>query len=259
MMPHAVAAPPIDRHVVRDFAPGSQAVGSPVMDILVHRGDPQAKQSWRAREIEVLEDERRRLARDLHDEAGHRLTAVVLKLDAVAQQYGDDAELRESLDAARHLICECAAGLHEVAFNLRPSILADLGLLPAVRSLTRRAAESTGLSVTVELTGTPRRFPEGVELAAFRIVQEALTNVMKYAKASAVTVQTTFTESDVRIDISDDGLGFESVGSDAGRPRLGLTGIRERAELVGGEMRIQTKLGQGTTVSVRLPWTEVES
>lgn len=212
---------------------------------------------WRSHEIDLLEDERRRLARDLHDEAGHRLTAAVLQLDAVAAQCAQDADLRARLEAVRRLIQECASGLHEVAFNLRPSILADLGLVPALRSLARRTHEAAGLPVTVEVRGVPRRLPERIELAAFRIVQEALTNVLKYARASSVTVLANFSDGSIDIAITDDGIGFDLVQERDGRPRLGLRGIQERAELVGGEMRLQTEPSRGTTVAVRMPWSEL--
>jgi two-component system sensor histidine kinase NreB len=214
------------------------------------------QQRLRFREIEVQEEERRRLARDLHDEAGHRLTAAILKLDAVMQRHGQDVELRESLEAARVLIRECADGLHEVAFNLRPCILADLGLYPAVRSLARRAQEAASLPVSVQLDGVPRRVPEEVELTAFRIVQEALTNALKYAQASIVTITIAFTGEALVIEISDDGVGFDLAYTGAARPRLGLTGMRERAALVGGSVRLRTEPGRGTTVWARLPLEE---
>jgi two-component system sensor histidine kinase NreB len=255
-MSHSTVASPI--RLLKHSAPAtpSHAAGSANVDIVNLEATTRKFRSRRSREIEVLEDERRRLARDLHDEAGHRLTAATLQLDVIVERHRMDTELRESLEVTRRLIVECAAGLHEVAFNLHPSILADLGLVPAVRSLVRRAEQAADFPMAVEVVGLPQRIPERIELAAFRIVQEALTNVLKYARPSAATVRITFSEGTVVLEIADDGVGFDVVQEHIDRPRLGLAGIRERTELVGGELRLRTQPGRGTTVWVRLPWSE---
>jgi len=207
----------------------------------------------RSREIDVLEDERRRVARDLHDEAGHRLTVVTLALDEVVERNHLNVELCERLQYVRRLVLECTEGLHEVAFNLRPYILVDLGLVPAIRSLARRTQETTGLCTTMELQGASYRLPEKTELAAFRIVQEALTNTLKYADASRVQILIVFSDDAVVIEISDNGIGFDPGQPGIGRPRLGLKGIQERIELVGGTSRIDTQPGQGVMVWARIP------
>lgn len=215
-------------------------------------------QRWRrSREIEVLEDERRRLARDLHDEAGHRLTAASLKLDEMTQRNRENTELCASLAYVRALVWECTMGLHEVAFNLRPAILADLGLAPALRSLIRRAQEATTIGLSIEIVGVPCRLSEHAELAAFRIVQEALTNALKYAHAANVSVRARFDETEIALEIADDGVGFDPSQTGDGRPRLGLNGMRERVDLVGGTLRLRTRPGHGTKIWVRLPRDEV--
>src|SRR5215212_10039364 len=193
------------------IATTSHPVPPPAPTDMVTLRKSRGPRSLRMREIDLIEEERRRVARDLHDEAGHRLTAAVLHLDAVAKERGHDAELGTRLQAARHLIQECAAGLHEVAFNLRPCILGDLGVVPAVRSLARRAEEATNISIAVDVRGASRRLPEGTELAAFRIVQEALTNALKYAQASHIVVRVTFSDEAVWLEIADDGVGFDAT------------------------------------------------
>lgn len=208
------------------------------------------------REIELIEEERRRLARDLHDESGHRLTAAILNLDTVVAKHPGNAELRIGIEGARQLIKECADGLHEVAFNLRPPILSDLGLVPALRSLVRRSADATGINLTIEATGAVRRLPEAIELTAFRVVQEALTNAVKYASAASVSVAVTYTGTGVEMLVCDDGVGFELNGRTQDRPRMGLYGMRERVELVGGAFRLQSQPGRGTRVIVILPESE---
>jgi signal transduction histidine kinase len=210
----------------------------------------------RSREIDVLEDERRRVARDLHDESGHRLTVVTLILDELVEKHDLNVELCDRLQFARRQILECTAGLHEVAFNLRPYILVDLGLIPAIRSFARRTQETTGLCTTVELQGAQYRLSERAELAAFRVVQEALTNTLKYAGASRVRICLAFTEDAVVLDVSDNGVGFDHGHLGDCRPRLGLKGIHERIELVGGTSRIDSQLGQGVTVWARIPRSE---
>lgn len=218
---------------------------------------PHDRRWWRSREIDVIEDERRRLARDLHDEAGHRLTAASLKLDELAQRRADDTELRASLEYVRALVWECTTGLHDVAFNLRPAILADLGLVPALRSLVRRAQEATTIDLAVAVEGVPGRLPERVELAGFRIAQEALTNALKYANASRISIIVRFSDDGVALEIVDDGIGFDLSQAEGDRPRLGLKGMQERVDLVGGRLRLRSRPGCGTRVWVSLPRDEV--
>jgi signal transduction histidine kinase len=243
----------------------AQPVGATVTRAHVRRASrpapfgvaPRDQRWWRSREIDVIEDERRRLARDLHDEAGHRLTAASLKLDEIAQRHLTDPELRASLEYVRALVWECTMGLHDVAFNLRPAILADLGLAPALRSLVRRAQEATTIDLAVEVDGEHDRMPERVELAGFRIAQEALTNALKYANASRVTIAASFSGDGVVLEIVDDGVGFDLFLPDDDRPRLGLKGMQERVDLVGGKLRLRSRPGHGTTVWVKLPRDEV--
>lgn len=207
----------------------------------------------RRREIDAIEDERQRLAQELHDEAGYRLTAAVLHLDAVAARPDADPELREHLRAARQLIQECTAGFQDIAFNLRPRILTDLGLAPAIRCLARRARAASGVEMSVDVRGTEQRLGDQVELAAFRVVQEALTNVAKYARASHVSVRVAFFDDGAEISVTDDGVGFGPMPTDADRPRLGLKGMRERVELVGGTIGVRSEPGRGTTIHAWLP------
>jgi two-component system, NarL family, sensor histidine kinase NreB len=248
-MSQQISTPVHFRHPRGSVRAGSEVARSPRRQVRVVT----EQRSWRVREIELLEEERRRLARDLHDESGHRLTAAILNLDRMISLHPDDADLRAGIEAARQLIKECSDGLHEVAFNLRPPILSDLGLVPALRSLVRRAGDATGVATVLEVTGQGRRLGETIELTAFRAVQEALTNAIKYASAPSVSVSVEFSETGVGIRVADDGVGFDVDGRVQGRPRLGLRGIRERVELAGGEFRVQSRPGRGTAVIVFLP------
>lgn len=209
----------------------------------------------RKREVHVQEYERQRLARDLHDDAGHQLTAAILRLDTALHQLPAENPARAALLAARDVLRECADHLHDYAFHLRPRLLTDLGLAPALRSLVRRTREATTVDVEFRLEGEPRRFADQLELVAFRVAQEALTNALKHAGASRVAVSLTFADDRIVVEVVDDGAGFDaSTGvPDDGRECHGLRGMRERAELAGGTFAIQARPGDGTRVRLQLP------
>ncbi|HVX30096.1 MAG TPA: GAF domain-containing sensor histidine kinase [Nitrolancea sp.] len=207
--------------------------------------------------IEVQEAERQRLARDLHDEAGHALTAAVLRLDLeIAKQVNDSAAIT-ALNRAREQLVECAQTLHTIAFNLRPRILEDFGLHAALRSLARHISEQSDLRVEVEITGDVWTLAEMEELAILRVTQEALTNTQKHARASKVDIQLHYDARRLTLRIEDDGVGIapRSAGSRAKRARvsMGIHGMRERIELLNGTFWIGPGPTGGTVVSVVLP------
>lgn len=209
--------------------------------------------SSRRQAIRTEERERQRLARELHDDVGHALTTAILSLDMQAQGVGDDVAAH-ALAEARSVLIECADHLHEVAFRLRPRVLNDLGLMPALRSLARRVRETGAVTAVVRANGLERRFAGDTELAAFRIVQEALTNALKHAHASQVIVDVTFSETGVEVEISDDGIGFvPDAANRRGQGGHGLAGMQERAELAGGVLEVQSGTGRGTMIWARLP------
>jgi signal transduction histidine kinase len=184
----------------------------------------------------------------------------MLRLDMAVDKCGSRKEIRSELNQVRELLQECADGLHEVSFSLRPRILSDLGLVPAIRSLAQRVQDASGLRVCIYVGDVAPRFPETVELAAYRIVQEALTNTIKHAHASQVMITVLQTGAYLKLSITDDGQGFDlglSVGSQ--RTRLGLRGMRERAEMIGGMLDIQSTFGLGTSIQAKLPVSEVPS
>ncbi|HEX7103296.1 MAG TPA: GAF domain-containing sensor histidine kinase [Nitrolancea sp.] len=207
--------------------------------------------------IEVQEAERQRLARDLHDEAGHALTAAVLRLDLeIAKQLEGSAAI-VALNRAREQLVECAQTLHAIAFNLRPRILEDFGLHAALRSLARHIGEQSSLQVSVEISGDIWALAEIEELAILRVVQEALTNTQKHAGASTVRISLHYDARWLTLHIEDDGVGFSppSPDSPAKRERisLGVHGMRERIELLNGTFWIGAGSAGGTLVSAVLP------
>jgi len=202
------------------------------------------------RAVQAQEAERRRLARELHDETGQALTSMLLGLAAVERAETAD-EARVAAGALRGLVVETLQNVRRLAVELRPSALDDFGLEPALRRLGQSVKESGALDVQVETRlGSERLLPE-VETAVYRIVQEALTNVVKHAAAARVSIVVTRTPEKVALIIEDDGSGFDpSAARTAG---LGLLGMRERVQLLDGSLTIETTPGSGTTLAVELP------
>jgi signal transduction histidine kinase len=212
----------------------------------------------RKESIRAEERERQRLSRELHDDLGHALTTAILGVDMQWQRLPDGDASRDALISAREALTQCADHLHEVAFHLRPVVLQDLGLTPALRSLTRRVSETGAIEAKVIVYGQERRVSDDVELAAFRIAQEALTNALKHAQATCVTTKVTFTEESLELVISDNGVGFPSLATEPywGRHGQGIAGMRERAELVAGFLEVVSQKDCGTEIWALLPIVE---
>jgi signal transduction histidine kinase len=209
-------------------------------------------QNLRRHAIRVQEHERSRIARDLHDGSGHVLSAAILRLDMMAAGTGDAASV-EAIAVAKQALLECSDHLHENAFHLRPRVLLDLGIAPALRSLARRLHE--GIETKVRIYGEERRFGEQIELALFRIAQEATTNAIRHARAKHLAISLATTEGSVVLEVTDDGVGLSSAGLDCSDEHdgQGLQSMRERAALAGGVLEILTQPGAGTTVRAVIP------
>ncbi|MBI4301111.1 MAG: PAS domain S-box protein [Chloroflexi bacterium] len=203
------------------------------------------------------EDERRRIARELHDDTAQTLVILSRHLDLLsAGKKRPSPDLRTQLEELRELANNSLEGVRRFSQDLRPSLLDDLGLIPALEWLGDRVRELTNVAPYIEITGEKRRLPPEVELALFRIVQEALNNIAKHAQATEVVVSVSLGEDRVNITVSDNGRGFEIPSNwveGAAEGRLGLLGMRERAQLVGGFLTIESAQGKGTTISVEVP------
>jgi len=213
------------------------------------------KEAMRGKLLEKLitaqEDERRRIARELHDEAGQALTALILNLEMAEQaaERTDPAQLRRLRGIAEDTLAE----LRRLIYDLRPTILDDLGLAAAVRWYVKESVEPQGLDVAMTIDGTDERLPHHLETAVFRIVQEALTNILKHAQARRAEIAIHLGPSDVRVRITDDGRGFDLAAVTTRRDGgLGVIGMRERAELLGGRLQV-TSGPQGTRVEAVIP------
>ena len=208
--------------------------------------------------FDVQEAERRAVAQDLHDEIGQVLTALKLNLQQV-QRDGRDArpsiELNESIEISDQLL----ARVRSLALDLRPSLLDDLGLVPALRWYATRQAERTGWTLQLHLDETPVALTAPRSIACFRVVQEAMTNIARHAKATSVSLSLAVASEQVRVVVQDDGCGFDVAAMRVRAQQglsLGMLGMEERVSLVGGTMTIQSTIGQGTSLIFSVPLTE---
>jgi signal transduction histidine kinase len=204
---------------------------------------------------ETLEAEVRRLAHALHDEAGQLLAVVHIKLEDVSRTL--PADLRERLQEVRRVLDQIEEQLRGLAHELRPPALEDQGLLPALQNLASVVSRRAKLHVTVESTESTR-LPMKIEAVFYRVVQEALKNAAKHAEAHAVKIRFWRFQGFVCCSVEDDGKGFDHDAVSSGRTRrgLGLLGIRERLQVLGGRCEIQSAPGQGTKLNVRVPLEE---
>ncbi len=207
--------------------------------------------------ITAQEEERKRMARELHDDTAQALVGLSRRLDALLSGSDQVPEtLRQRIVDIRQLTAEISHGVRRFSHDLRPSTLDDLGLLPTLEGLTTRISQEDGLPAELRVLGERRRLPPEVELALFRVVQEALTNARKHSQATKVTTTVEFGEGLVTVTVRDNGRGFtlpERPANLVETGKLGLTGMFERAQLVGGTLTVQSAPGEGTIVIAEIP------
>ena len=202
------------------------------------------------------EEERKRIAREAHDETAQILVALSRRLDALlAWPDAPSAAFRERLEGVRGLSTEALQSVRRFSHHLRPPVLDHLGFVAAVRGLTRALMEMS-VQADVEVLGTPYRLSADEELVLFRIAQEALNNIRRHADASEVRVTISFDQNRVHMDIEDNGAGFDAPHSFAdlvASGNLGLIGMHERARLLGGTFQVDSTPGNGTRILVDTP------
>jgi signal transduction histidine kinase len=201
------------------------------------------------RAVEGQELERRRLARELHDETGQALTSILLGLSAL-EEANDSEALSAATQEVRDLVVTTLQDVRRLAVELRPAALDDFGLAAALERLTENFAEQTGLEVELESALGEERLPADIETVLYRLVQEALTNVVKHAHAERVSIVLQRKERAVSAVIEDDGRGLSDGQGEGG---LGFMGMRERVALVNGRLRIESSANAGTTLLVEVP------
>lgn len=202
------------------------------------------------------EDERNRIARELHDETSQALTGLGVSLQAVINSLPLETEqLRAQLEKMQSMAMTAHDEIHRVIYELRPRLLDDLGLMSAAKLYAENQLKPSGVAVNLERLGIERRLPAEIETALFRIMQEATTNVLRHAGAHCINVTIEFRDKWVVARIEDDGRGFDidQVMRSRGRSGLGLLGMRERAEALGGKLIVASRPGAGTRLTAEIP------
>lgn len=203
--------------------------------------------------LEVQEEERRRIARELHDEAGQALTSLMVGLRLLEKEADRPEAVVARVAGLKRTTDEVLENLHRLAVDLRPASLDHLGLVPALRQYLEAYSRQHGLSVQFEVVGMDdERLPPAVEITLYRVVQEALTNVVRHARATHVDVLLERRHDRVVAIVEDNGVGFHPGRVEEGG-HLGLFGMRERAEMLGGTLSVESTPGVGTTVFVEVP------
>lgn len=207
--------------------------------------------------IRAREDERKRIARELHDETVQDLASLLLEIEAISRSSGGLPNgVRTHLEKARDRVETIMEGVRRISHELRPQMLDHLGLLAALEWLTEEMAVSYGIEAEVKIAGTPRRLSPDTELTLFRIAQEALNNVRKTSRATEATVCIEFKADEVRLAVADNGTGFalpDMLSDFAAKGQLGLLGMHERARSLGGMLSVHSEPGKGTVVTVDIP------
>jgi two-component system sensor histidine kinase UhpB len=221
-------------------------------------------ESSRTRATQILtaqEQERKRIARELHDETSQVLTSLLISLKVLEEAIASE-EIRQRVEETRLLVHQTLRAIRNLSIDLRPSALDDLGLLPALRWYIKEYQQKCNIEVEFAASNFKERLPSELETALYRIVQEALTNTAKYAKATKVSINVAEENGNVSATISDNGRGFDAqtVLKLPWQERgLGLAGMHERAALLDGSLLITTEPGRGTTIEAIFPLTRQSS
>jgi PAS domain S-box-containing protein len=205
--------------------------------------------------LEVQESERRHIARELHDEIGQILTAIKINMQTAFKLAGNE-KIETHLNEGVELIEEALFQVRKLSVDLRPSMLDDLGLVPAIRWYVDRQSVRAGIIAKVTVDESITRFAPEIEITCFRVSQEALTNIIKHSKASHVDIMLYYEGGDLHLKIVDDGVGFNffsAVQRSLKGESMGILGMQERVELIGGKIKINSKPGGGTTVHTIFP------
>jgi signal transduction histidine kinase len=201
-----------------------------------------------SRLLRVQEDERRALAQELHDQIGQLLTGLRFELEA-AREAAASQPLGEALVTTGELL----RSVRELTLQLRPRMLDDLGLRPALEWQAKLFQHQTGIQVELELSLPDQRFASELETTVFRMVQEALTNVARHSGAKAAVVTVTADDDALQVEIADRGRGFDAPAALARRDSLGLAGLAERVRLAGGQLEVVSIRDQGTRLHAEFP------
>ncbi|MBI3895814.1 MAG: sensor histidine kinase [Acidobacteria bacterium] len=203
-----------------------------------------------AKVVEAQEEERRAISRELHDQIGQALTAIKVNLGMIEQKAAVGPELRERIRESKHLVEQAMQEIRDLSRLLRPTMLDDLGLVPALEWYVRGFSRRFGIPVGLEIDRSLRRLPEQWETSIYRSVQEALTNTIRHSEASKVFIHLEQSSENLILTVEDNGQGFEFSSPKGG---LGLIGMSERARQLGGTLSVESKQQAGTRIRIILP------
>jgi signal transduction histidine kinase len=227
--------------------------------VLERRSDEQRQVAQEAEEqlrllshqiVSAQEEERKNLSRELHDHVGQMLTALRMELGRIDRLRTADERVAHAVSESRQLVDNMVRTVRDLALGLRPSMLDDFGLQPALEWHVRDFTRRYGVPVKLDVSGDLASLPDQHRTCVYRVIQEALTNCVRHASASHVSVRVNGTDHRLEVAISDDGVGLQPERRRAG---LGLRGIEERVRDLRGTLHIQSAPGRGTTVLIRLP------
>ncbi|MDU4961713.1 MAG: sensor histidine kinase [Sporomusaceae bacterium] len=231
-------------------------LGNQMGAALTHIENLQQRQAFGVKIIQAQEEERRRVARDIHDGPAQALANVIFRAEVCERlMEANLPQAKAELGDLRQQVRDVLKDTRNLIFGLRPMTLDDLGLTPTVKRLLDSLRERRGVRSEVHVSGQEQRLDPAVEIGLFRIIQEALNNIEKHANASLIRVRMDFRPQAVSLFIEDDGDGFDTTAA-TGKEQFGLTGMRERISLIGGELKIMSFPGKGTKVYVRACLTE---
>src|SRR4030066_432329 len=214
------------------------------------------------RAINAQEEERKRIARSLHDDTGQSLSTLIINLERLEHQIPmESADLLNRLRSIREMATDSLECLRSIIYDLRPALLDDLGLLPAIRWYAQTNLEEAGIQVKLDFPDELPSLPHPLTTTLFRVTQEGVNNIIRHSQARNVSINLGVKENEVYLRIQDDGHGFDPAQMSSAAMELqhwGLVGIQERIDLVGGRMSVISDPGQGTTLQVNAPLTKVE-
>ncbi len=206
------------------------------------------------------EEERRRIARELHDEAGQALTAVKLGLDRLEEKVSaQDGGLRDEVIEIRRMLLRTSSEIRRLSYRLHPTLLIDLGLEPALNVFLNEVQRHSALNIESHFVGFDRRLDSEIETILYRFSQEALTNTIKHAQAERFKLSIIRSYPKIIFLAEDDGVGFDTATVSKGQMSLGLLGMRERALLLGGKFHLKAKPGAGVRIRIEIPYSETRS
>lgn len=218
-------------------------------------GEASVKQQMGAYIIQAQEEERLRVSRELHDGPAQNMANIVMRLELIERLWERDQQrARREISDLKKVVKHNLGDIRRIIFDLRPMALDDLGLAPAIRRYLAEYGERFGMDIEFVFYGDERRLDPALEVAIFRVIQEAITNVRKHARATRTRVELRMGGAEVGVVVHDDGKGFdrETLLSRAGRS-FGMIGMKERVHLFGGEFHVESAPGQGTRISLQVP------